>query len=58
MLRTDIRDNKLVIGGIPAVELTEQFGSPLYVYDAAVIRERFKQLDEAISSARNASITR
>lgn len=51
MLRTDIRDNKLHIGGISAVELTEQFGSPLYVYDAAIIRDRYEKLDKAIKYA-------
>ncbi|WP_342432184.1 diaminopimelate decarboxylase [Neobacillus sp. FSL H8-0543] len=36
----------LEIGGVDAVELVEQFGTPLYVYDVALIRERargFKQ---------------
>lgn len=32
----------LEIGGVDAIELTEQFGTPLYVYDVALIRERAK----------------
>ncbi|KGM44696.1 diaminopimelate decarboxylase [Neobacillus niacini] len=30
----------LEIGGVDAVELTEQFGTPLYVYDVSLMRER------------------
>lgn len=39
----------LEIGGLDTVELAEQFGTPLYVYDVALIRERargFKQTFE------------
>ncbi|WP_462412089.1 diaminopimelate decarboxylase [Neobacillus sp. Marseille-QA0830] len=39
----------LEIGGVDAIELTENFGTPLYVYDVALIRERaqgFKQAFE------------
>ena len=32
------------IAGIPVAELAEQFGTPTYVYDEAVILERIKQL--------------
>lgn len=41
-------NGKLIIGGIPADELVEQFGSPLYVYDEQIIRERFRTLNECI----------
>jgi diaminopimelate decarboxylase len=30
----------LEIGGVDAVELAEQFGTPLYVYDVSLMRER------------------
>lgn len=40
----------LHIGGIAATALVEEFGSPLYVYDAAVIR---RQLDRIRSSFRD-----
>jgi diaminopimelate decarboxylase len=32
--------SELQLGGVPAVELAERFGTPLYVYDEAVIRRR------------------
>jgi diaminopimelate decarboxylase len=34
------KNGNLEIGGVDAVELTRQFGTPLYVYDVALIRER------------------
>lgn len=43
-----ISDNQLTIGGIPAGELVRQFGSPLYVYDEAVVRDRYRTLFNAI----------
>jgi len=39
----------LHIGGVPAHRLIEQFGSPLYVYDAAVIRRQLENLRSAFS---------
>ncbi|QRR01942.1 diaminopimelate decarboxylase [Dyadobacter sandarakinus] len=38
------------IQGIDLAELTEQFGSPLYVYDADVIRRKVTALQHAFSS--------
>ncbi len=35
------------IGGVSINELTKAYGTPLYVYDAAKIREQFKSLTEA-----------
>ncbi|MGZ4159604.1 MAG: diaminopimelate decarboxylase [Neobacillus sp.] len=37
----------LEIGGVDAVELTREFGTPLYVYDVALMRERAKGFKEA-----------
>jgi diaminopimelate decarboxylase len=37
----------LTIGGIPARSLVERFGSPLYVYDAEVIRKQYERLASA-----------
>lgn len=42
-------DSRLLIGGLPAVELAEQFGAPLYVYDADRIRAQYRRLREAFS---------
>ncbi|NRD80631.1 diaminopimelate decarboxylase [Bacillus sp. BRMEA1] len=43
------KNGNLEVGGVDAVELTREFGTPLYVYDVALIRERargFKQTFE------------
>ena len=36
----------LEIGGVDAVELAQEYGTPLYVYDVALIRERAKALNK------------
>ncbi len=35
------------IGGIPAAQLAEQFGTPLYVYDEQKIRENYRRVADA-----------
>lgn len=40
----------LTIGGVDTVDLAEQFGTPLYVYDTALIKERARQFKAAFSS--------
>jgi len=44
-----IKNNKLFIGGIAATDLVAQYGSPLYVYDAAIIKERYADLVKNIT---------
>lgn len=44
--RTSI-DRELTIGGYTARQLVEEFGSPLYVYDASVIERQYKRLENA-----------
>src|SRR3989338_8896962 len=39
----------LSLGNISAPSLIKQFGSPLYVYDEATIRQRYDELQEAFS---------
>lgn len=39
----------LTIGGIPAPDLVERFGSPLFVYDAAIIRRQIDRLATAFA---------
>ena len=34
------KNGNLEIGGVDSVELTKEFGTPLYVYDVALMRER------------------
>ena len=41
--------SNLQIGGIPATALVERYGSPLYVYDAAVIRRQYERLRNAFA---------
>jgi diaminopimelate decarboxylase len=45
-------DGKLVIGGLPASELVEQAGgTPLFVYDLAIVRARIERLRATMPSA-------
>lgn len=39
---------RMLIGGVPVDTLAAQFGTPLYAYDAAVIRRRYRTLREAV----------
>ncbi|URA09926.1 diaminopimelate decarboxylase [Thermospira aquatica] len=43
-----IENNQLTIGGVKVCELIGEFGSPLYVYHADVIRDRYNTLFHAI----------
>lgn len=47
-----IRRNKLYLGGISAEELTRKFGSPLYVYEEKILKEKYLELSRAITYAR------
>ena len=38
----------LRVGGMPVTELVSQFGSPLYAYDAAVLREQLASVQNAL----------
>ncbi|MFL6554656.1 MAG: diaminopimelate decarboxylase [Bacillus sp. (in: firmicutes)] len=45
---TGVNNNgHLEIGGVDAVELTQEFGTPLYVYDVALMRERARGFKRA-----------
>lgn len=44
-----IKNNKLFIGEISAEDLVARYGSPLYVYDAAIIKERYADLVKNIA---------
>ncbi|PSH00705.1 MAG: diaminopimelate decarboxylase, partial [Nanohaloarchaea archaeon SW_7_46_7] len=43
-------NEKLEIGGLEAEEIVEDHGTPLFVYDAEIIRNQYRKLDEAFSS--------
>jgi diaminopimelate decarboxylase len=44
----ETKNNRLYLGGLPAGELTARFGSPLYVYEEDILRERAGELRDAI----------
>ncbi|MHC2990623.1 diaminopimelate decarboxylase [Pontibacter sp. HJ8] len=46
----ELIDNKYKIQGIPVEQLREQFGTPLYVYDAEHIRGQIKKFREGFST--------
>ena len=47
-----VRDNRLTLGGRSADELAREFGTPLYVYDEALIRARCGDLRDSFRGAR------
>ncbi len=46
-----VRDNKVFFGDMSANKLTEQFGSPLYVYEYDTIVRQYNRLQEAFKNA-------
>lgn len=42
-------DNHLEIGGVDAVKLAEKYGTPLYIYDMALIKQRVREFKEAFA---------
>ena len=45
----EYRNGVLFIGGVSTVELAERYGTPLYVYDAAVVRRQCERVARAFS---------
>lgn len=43
------RDGELFCDELPVAELAEHWGTPLYLYSATAIRERFRELDAALA---------
>ncbi|GAB5056035.1 diaminopimelate decarboxylase [Companilactobacillus alimentarius] len=41
------KDNHLMIGGVDSVDLVEKYGTPLYVFDVAMIRNQIKKFKSA-----------
>ena len=39
-----IENDKISVGGIPVAELAQRFGTPLYVYDEAKIRDNYRRV--------------
>lgn len=50
-------EGELQIGGIAASELAERFGTPLYVYDAATLRERAQAYLDGVSGHPDARVS-
>lgn len=44
---SEVRDNILYIGGVSAVELAREYGTPLYVIDEELVRTKVKRYYEA-----------
>lgn len=44
----NFKEGKYVIGDVPALELAERYGTPVYVYDARIIARQFNRLLQAI----------
>jgi len=45
----DLTDGQYTIQGIPATELAERYGTPLYVYDGDWVTRRYTELYDLIS---------
>jgi len=43
------RDGELVVGGVSARELASTYGTPLYVYDAGLMRATYRKLAHAVA---------
>ena len=50
------RGGALEIGGVAAEELARRFGTPLYVYDAATLRERARAYVDGVSAHPDAHV--
>lgn len=48
----DFTGTQYTIGGIPILDLCEQFDVPLYVYDANRIEQQYKRLNDAFSGVK------
>lgn len=47
----DVRENRLFLGGCDSAKLAEEFGTPLYVYEEAVIRAQCRLLRQSFAAA-------
>lgn len=48
----ELKNNQYLINGIPVVDLAEKHGSPLYLYDSAIMKSQYKRITEAFKSTR------
>ncbi len=47
------RDGALLLGGIALADIARTVGTPVYVYNADAIRDRYRALDEALAGVRH-----
>lgn len=47
MTHLEIKDNKTYFGGLLIEDLAKKYGTPLYMYDAGVIEEKYTKLNKA-----------
>lgn len=45
----DGKDGKMIFGGMPAVDIAKEFGTPVYVTDEQVLRENYRKVYNAFS---------
>jgi len=48
----ELEKNKYTIGGLPVIDLARKHGSPLYIYDTAVMIRQYKRITGAFSHTR------
>ena len=48
----ELKKNQYVIDGIPVVRLAEKYGSPLYIYESAVMIRQYQRITEAFKGSR------
>jgi diaminopimelate decarboxylase len=46
---TEVKNNRLFLGGCDATALADEFGTPLYLYDEATLRNKCKEYREGFS---------
>jgi len=46
------KNNVYVIDGVPVLELIEKYGSPLYIYNTAKMKDQYRRLNDAFKSSR------
>ncbi len=48
----ELKKNQYLIDGIPVTRLAEKHGSPLYIYESAILIRQYKKITEAFKSTR------
>ncbi|MEZ5071860.1 MAG: diaminopimelate decarboxylase [Bacteroidales bacterium] len=48
----DLKNNQYLIQDIPLIQVADEFGSPLYVYDTEVMRQQYERITSAFKSTR------